>query len=644
MPSPIPPLALPTAVPSDPRGTPTGRPRPRVAALQRQRARLDRRLDRLQTLSQLYARGRTGTVVLGLVMTLLAEQLLNTAFGLLTAALFGVGFTVLVSYHNRVKARILRATIWRRLKIVHLARLERDWAHIPQAPQEAEDPAHAFAADLNLTGARSLLHLLDTTTSRGASARLHRWFLQPELDATHIQNRQDIVREMLPLATFRDHLALCGALVARHPDARWEEERVLAWLQQQPAQASVGRWVVLLGLLAATNIVLMSLYALGLASAWWSLSFPLYLLLYMAKHRAAQGLFVDAYQLEQALQHLRAVLLYLETHRYSGTPRLAALCAPFWQATRRPSLALKRIARIAGAAGVQQSNLLGMLVNALVPWDLYFAHRLSQYKEDIKTDLPVWIDRWYELEALNALANFGYLHPDYVMPEICPHSAASSQPVLRACTLGHPLLPEAVRVCNDFTFEQLGDIVLITGSNMSGKSTFLRTLGINLCLAYAGAPVNATALQVMPLRLFTCMKVSDSVTDGISYFYAEVRRLKALLQALEASEPLPLCFLIDEIFRGTNNRERLLGSRAYIQALAAGHGVGLISTHDLELVTLADTLPSIRNAHFREEVQAGRMVFDYHLRSGPCPTTNALKIMQMEGLPVHQVGESGVAG
>jgi DNA mismatch repair ATPase MutS len=209
--------------------------------------------------------------------------------------------------------------------------------------------------------------------------------------------------------------------------------------------------------------------------------------------------------------------------------------------------------------------------------------------------------------------------------------------VLRACSLGHPLLPPEECVCNDFTFAHLGEIALITGSNMSGKSTFLRTLGVNLCLAYAGAPVNASVLQTRLLRLFTCIKVSDSVTDGISYFYAEVRRLKALLRACEAEESIPLCFLIDEIFRGTNNRERLIGSRAYIHALARGRGVGVISTHDLELVTLADTIPRMRNYHFREEIHDGRMIFDYQLRPGPCPTTNALQIMHMEGLPIIEV-------
>jgi DNA mismatch repair ATPase MutS len=181
--------------------------------------------------------------------------------------------------------------------------------------------------------------------------------------------------------------------------------------------------------------------------------------------------------------------------------------------------------------------------------------------------------------------------------------------------------------------EQQGTVMLITGSNMAGKSTFLRTLGLNLCLAYAGAPVNARSLETVLFELYGCIKVSDSVTDGYSYFYAEVRRLRGLLRRLEAGSRYPIFFMIDEIFKGTNNRERLIGSTAYIHALAGKNCVGAISTHDLELVKLAETLPRIRNYHFREDVVNGRMSFAYKLRHGPCPTTNALKIMELEGLP-----------
>ncbi len=171
---------------------------------------------------------------------------------------------------------------------------------------------------------------------------------------------------------------------------------------------------------------------------------------------------------------------------------------------------------------------------------------------------------------------------------------------------------------------------------MAGKSTFLRTVGVNLCLAYAGAPVNADSLQLSLFRVFTCIKVSDSVQDGLSYFYAEVKRLKALLSATEREEDYPVLFLIDEIFRGTNSRERHIGSRAYIRALSNRKTIGLVATHDLELVKLADEIPGVANFHFREEVREGRMVFDYQLRIGPCPTTNALQIMRLEGLPVDE--------
>ncbi len=200
--------------------------------------------------------------------------------------------------------------------------------------------------------------------------------------------------------------------------------------------------------------------------------------------------------------------------------------------------------------------------------------------------------------------------------------------------VGHPLIPDDAKVRNDFVFDHLGGIALITGSNMAGKSTFLRTVAVNLVLAYAGAPVDARRLATRHFRLFTSMAVSDSIAEGVSFFYAEVTRLRRLLSELDEPAGRPVFFCIDEIFRGTNNRERLLGSQAYVRALVGKAGVGLISTHDLELVALADALPEVRNYHFRDAIAAGRMTFDYTLHPGPCPTTNALVIMRAAGLPV----------
>ncbi|MFN2217343.1 MAG: MutS-related protein, partial [Anaerolineae bacterium] len=293
-----------------------------------------------------------------------------------------------------------------------------------------------------------------------------------------------------------------------------------------------------------------------------------------------------------------------------------------------------RITRVVAALSLRENLLLRFILNALLPWDAFLAHRLNRTKADIAERAPAWMDVWFELEALSSLANFGYLNPEYSFPDIVALEGQDPVPPFDARGLGHPLIPDEGKVCNDFTVPQLGQVTVITGSNMAGKSVFLKTVGVNLALAYAGGPVSAKRLRALPFRLFTSMGISDSVTDGISFFYAEVRRLKALVTELEREHPLPLLFCIDEIFRGTNNRERLIGSRAYVRALAGKHGLGFIATHDLELAKLAGELPQVVNFHFRDRVEDGRMVFDYVLQPGPCPTTNALRIMQLEGLPV----------
>jgi DNA mismatch repair ATPase MutS len=179
---------------------------------------------------------------------------------------------------------------------------------------------------------------------------------------------------------------------------------------------------------------------------------------------------------------------------------------------------------------------------------------------------------------------------------------------------------------------------------MSGKSTFLRTVGVNLCLAQAGAPVCATTFAWSWSRLVCCIRIDDSLEAGLSFFYAEVKRLKAILDAAQDGAGPPVLFLIDEIFKGTNNRERLIGSRAYIASLASGHGFGLVTTHDLELTELEKSTPLLANAHFQETVAAGALQFDYRLRPGPCPTTNALRIMELEGLPVPEQRDRGFSG
>jgi MutS domain V len=606
----------------------------RLHAIRRHIGRLERRRQWLEMISQRYSRARATIVLVGMVAIFLGSRAFGESLAWSLAGVVATAFGVVASYHGRVKDSLRRHTIWLHIKTTHAARMTLDWAHIPPPLALPPDTAHPFANDLNLIGARSVHQLLDTAISRQGSARLRTWLLHPVTAPEQVRARQALVRELMPRVMFRDRLTLHGTLVAQDPYARWDGEALRHWLEGPSVPAAFMPWLLVLGGLAAANITLGILYAMSLLPAFWVSTFAVYIVLYYFQHSRLSSLFVEAFRLEKTLHQFRAVLLYLETYSYSRAPHLARLCVPLRNTVIRPSALLKKIARIAGAASVQQGNVIGPLVNALVPWDLYFAYRFNQCKAAARAHLPVWLETWYELEALNALANFGYMNPDGVFPNIVAPAEGTKSPVFLARDMQHPLLPDDTRVGNDFTLERLGEVVIITGSNMSGKSTFLRTVGVNLCLAFNGAPVPASTWHTMPFRLFTCITVSDSVTDGMSYFYAEVRRLKALLDALQEAHPYPLFFLIDEIFRGTNNRERHIGSRAYIQALAGGYGVGIVSTHDLDLVKLDHEIEGIHNAHFREDVAGGQMVFDYKLRPGPCPTTNALQIMRLAGLPL----------
>lgn len=612
--------------------------RANLKALRRHVQRLDRRLHDLDRLSRRYGWTRLGLVLGGAGAAFMAFQAVGSAGGWSVVVVVALAFLGTAHFHRRVDDSIRRHQVWQRLKAAHVARLTLDWAALPPRSLWPSDPDHPFESDLDLTGRRSLHHLLDTAASRGGSRQLWTWLRQPLLDPDRLHDRQDLVRELAALSVFRDRLALNGTLALEDPETPWDGERLHAWLEQRAPTRSLKPLLVLLGAMATLNFVLFALYLLTPLPAFWGVSFTIYVGIYLFRYRGIRHLFDEAFHLETALKGFRAVAVFLETHRYGPHRRLAALCAPFRDAGQRPSRHLKRVARIAAAASSQKSEIWLVVLNALGPWDLFFAYRLDRFKETLRARLPVWLTTWYDLEALSALATFADLNPGNAFPTMRAVPASDRDPIFEAEALGHPLLDEARKVRNDFVLDCLGDVTLITGSNMSGKSTFLRTLGINLCLAYAGGPVDAARFRTAPFRLFTSINVSDSMGDGISHFYAEVRRLKRLLAALDDDHPAPLFFLIDEIFRGTNNRERLLGSRAYVRALAGQRAAGLISTHDLELTRLADAIDGVRNAHFREEVADGRLAFDYRLRPGPCPTTNALKIMQMEGLPVEPTG------
>ncbi len=611
----------------------------RLLQLERRIARLERRAEALNQISRKYWNARRIIFICGVLLALAFCNFAGRTTAWFVAAILVVLFSIVTVFHNKVRDSLTRNSLLIEIKKVQIARIHLDWERIPPADTTTTPvTGHPFETDLDITGDRSLHRLLDCAVTREGSERLKSWLLNLRPDAQGVAHRQSLVQELKQHSVFRDKLQLLSAVARGEtgpapPRSRrsnlWNSSILVDWIARGERKSPLIPTLVLLFLLSALNIACIVLASLGVIRQIWPLTFLIYMgAMYLRQARIATA-WGELIELERALTHFQVVFRYLESRCYDNTPGLASVCSSFVEKTKRPSVEIRRLGRLAAALGIRTNPILWLLVHLVVPWDFFFTYRLELVKAEIAHQLPLWLDAWYELEALNSLANFAYLNPDYAFPTITPGTGRFA-----ARSLGHPLLRREAKVCNDFARSHDQRIVILTGSNMAGKSTFLRTIGVNLCLAYAGAPVNADRLDTSLFRLFTCIKVSDSVQDGLSYFYAEVKRLQALRAAATAKDELPVLFLIDEIFRGTNSRERLIGSRSYIRAMSLTMAMGLVATHDLELVKLADEIEGVANFHFREEVYDGRMVFDYRLRPGPCPTTNALTIMRLEGLPV----------
>ncbi|CAN5548282.1 MutS family DNA mismatch repair protein [soil metagenome] len=596
-------------------------------------ARLEACIDRLDAAGRRYSQIRLALFIGGSAAAFVAYQVAGENAPWMVGGLFVVAFMLVANLHARTMRARARTIAWREIKARHLARIRRQWNALPPHGPVSSAPGHDYAVDLNISGPRSLHHLIDCAESDGGSSRLLHWLMATHPDVPAAQTRQACVKELVPMSGFRDRLALLSLEVQSEAEPRWSDEALMVWLKQGRAH-EVLPWLIGLSILAAVNSSLLLLYLLAGWPAYWLYGALIYVGLYLHRFRLYKHLFRDSLVLGRMLDHFAAPLTLIQNRRFARQPALARLAEAVQSPGLRPENSLRGLRRIATAAGLSRNDLLRIVLNLVMPWELIWTYAQERFKERLRQVLPSWLSVWYDFEALGSLANYAALHPSATFPtfEIKPGSGA----IFIGKGLGHPLLSEHEKVRNDFVVPALGDVSIVTGSNMSGKSTFLRTVGVNLVLAQAGGPVDASLLRTIPFRVFTCMTVSDSVNDGLSFFYAEVKRLRALLDALRSRDEVPLFFMIDEIFRGTNNRERLIGSRASIRAAAGSHGTGLVATHDLELVHLENEIAGLRNFHFREDVVGSHMTFDYQMYPGPCPTTNALKIMRLEGLPVEE--------
>jgi hypothetical protein len=291
--------------------------------------------------------------------------------------------------------------------------------------------------------------------------------------------------------------------------------------------------------------------------------------------------------------------------------------------------------RILGYAELRHSGIVHLLANVLLLWDVFCAAALERFRARAGKRVRPWFSALGEIEALASLGAFTYEHPKFAFPVV-----EEGPPRFLAEELGHPLIAEDKRQANSVDLAEPGTGLLVTGSNMSGKSTWLRSMGLGAVLAQAGAPVCARALRMTPLSVRTSMRISDSLEQGVSHFYAELEKLKAVVDGANRGEPV--FFLLDEVLHGTNSRERHVGARAVVTHVLSKGAIGVVTSHDLALADLEEaTGGRVRNVHFQEQVRDGRMSFDYKLKPGVVATTNALRLMKLVGIDVALPEESG---
>ncbi len=514
-----------------------------------------------------------------------------------------------------------------------LARLRRDWTALTLRPGETGALPALNAGDLDLLGHASLQHLLNTVTTPSGQERLLRWLLIPA-EPEVIVARQAAVRELAPLLAVRDELTLFGALSSQAPAA---QARFLAWAEDAP-WLSLHRWLNIYSVIAVIALV-----GLALAQAASILPYPFWLVVIAANMIVAQtsGKEVER-QITRVAEEQGAYLPYVGLFGYLSQQRFTA---PLLERARAAlaaesdsaEAALRSLATRMRFADVRLA-IIGPALQLGLLWNVHALRMLEGWRVRNGGRARDWFELLADLEALSGLAALAYDNPDWVFPTFTPITNGT----LVASNLGHPLLPPETCVGNDVTVGPGRTFLLVTGSNMSGKSTLLRAIGLNVTLAQAGGPVCASAMRLPPIGLATSMRVQDSLAQGVSYFMAELQRLKLVVDEMRRvaaeGERVPL-FLLDEILSGTNSGERRVAARAVIQSLLALGAAGAVSTHDLSLVEEPRLRAASVPVHFTERFTRGpdgpAMSFDYRLLPGVATSVNALALMEIVGLPTE---------
>lgn len=542
-----------------------------------------------------------------------------------------VGFAILVRRHRANRAAFAALDHRRIYHERAVRRIARDWAALP-VPRVTDDLAtHPYATDLAITGPSSVLQLLDVASSAPGRPTLLGWLLGSPPPAATITERQAAVRELAARDDLRVEL---GVLAIGIGDlSPMTLERFFLWCESEGSLSGRGSVQWTGRAFTALIVAAMLVQAAGtLAQPWWlavvvvARGFRLF-----ARRLARESGAIPAISFA-ALGGHRAMLAAIAETKFQA-PRLEAMATRFREGPGAAA-ALRRVERIAAWDEVRQSPMLHFALDWLLLWDFHVGAAFDAWKRTSGRHVRGWLGALGEVEALAALSTLAYDEPLWTFPDVHDDEPAT----VEAEGIAHPLIADAQRVANDVTVGPPGTFLLITGSNMSGKSTLLRALGVNCVLAQAGGPVCASRYRSHTLRVFANMRIEDSLADGVSLFMAELRRLKTVVDNARTHEPgqSPVLYLFDEILHGTNSSERRVAARIVLGHLLEAGAIGAVTSHDLSLAAAEPIQSAARCVSFADSIDrtSGTPVlhFDYRLREGLATSTNALALLDLVGL------------
>ena len=582
-----------------------------------------RRLEKLtQTINRL-SNERLALFLAGCALAVFLYMTHKSSLGLGILILTVVSFTGLVFWHQALKTKQNYLQVLCEIYDQALKRLAGEWKSFPDTGEDFKDPSHPYSEDLDLFGASSLFQWINTAKTFRGREKLKEWLIEPSVEGGVIQKKQVAIKELAVNLAWR-HRFLAEAGSTKRPLN--SPTRIVEWAKTYDATYLRPGIIILARALPIITLTFVLLYFLtSKVSYWYPLAgfFIQSMILFAGKQR---GKALDAvYAYKDSIKTYEKMLERFEKRTFKSEYLQEQKKSLIDRDGKKAFEQIRKLSTLAERIS-NRGNSMFLVINIFTLWDIQCMIALEAWKEKSGRSLGRWVDTIAELEGLASLAIIHFDHQEWALPEF-----VSENPGIVAVNLGHPLLLNSTS--NDLSIEKRSGILLITGSNMSGKSTLLRTVGINLVLAYAGAPVCAKSFSCSLMQIYSCMRVSDNLGENISSFYAELLRIKEIVSASKTEKKI--FFLLDEIFKGTNSQDRHAGAKVLIRQLSKAGAMGMVSTHDLELGDLErESERRIRNYHFREFYKNDEIHFDYKLRPGISTTRNAMYLIKMAGIDV----------